>query len=48
MVFQEWAEAEVKFREEAMEAERARQARLNAKSVVIEEVRHKVSSRGKT
>jgi len=35
---QEWAEAECKFREEAMEAERARQARLNAKSVHIEEI----------
>merc|ERR1719357_1680958 len=34
----EWAEAELRFREEAMEAERARQARLNAKSVIIEEI----------
>jgi len=34
----EWAQAEVQFREEAMEAERARQARLNAKSVNIIEV----------
>jgi len=34
----EWAEAECKFREEAMEAERERQARLNSKSVVIEEI----------
>merc|ERR1712142_803935 len=35
---QEWAMAEVQFREEAMEAERARQSRLNAKSVIIEEI----------
>jgi len=34
----EWAEAELKFREEAMDAERARQARLNEKSVKIEEI----------
>jgi len=34
----EWADAEVKFREEAMDAERARQARLNAKTVQIEEI----------
>jgi len=34
----EWAEAELRFREEAMEAERARQARLNEKSVKIEEI----------
>merc|ERR1711915_264446 len=34
----EWAEAELKFREEAMEAERERQARLNSKSVIIEEI----------
>merc|ERR1712083_1028866 len=34
----EWAEAELKFREEAMDAERERQARLNAKSIQIEEI----------
>merc|ERR1719334_2233097 len=35
---QEWAEAEVKFREEAMEAEKARQARLTAKTGGVEEI----------
>merc|ERR1712228_256641 len=34
----EWADAEVKFREEAMDAERDRLARLNAKTVQIEEI----------
>merc|ERR1712228_604829 len=34
----EWADAEVKFREEAMDAERDRLARLNAKTVQIEEL----------
>merc|ERR1712228_981408 len=34
----EWADAEVKFREEAMDAERDRLARLNAKTVQNEEI----------